>query len=227
LVYLPACLYFSLQHLLQQHSYPYPPSIDESSNKSDRRSFVGRACNSVTNVCCARPPTDTQGGYYEDDFNNESWECTFGTTDQDGIWVNNSDKVGTIMSSLVWVLFIYSCLTITLLAQHNHLKNRIAMVYITICALALASHAKTSFTDPGSIPREAVPPASLFKRGITTHSMCSHCQVSGSSFTPFTLWQSLTRCVSLDPVRRTNLQTRIIVGFVIDVSVRWTITVHG
>jgi hypothetical protein len=177
----------------QQHSYPYPASIDESNNKPDRRSFVGRACNAVTNgchVCCARPPTDTQGGYYEDDFNNESWDCTFGTADEDGIWVNNSDKVGTIMSSLVWVLIIYSCLTITLLAQHNHLKNRIAMAYITICALALASHAKTSFTDPGSIPKQAVPPASLFKRGITTHSMCSHCQVSfGSPFTPFTLVQ--------------------------------------
>lgn len=102
------------------------------------------------------------------------------------------------MSSLVWVLIIYSCLTITLLAQHNHLKNRIAMVYITICALALASHAKTSFTDPGSIPKEAVPPASLFKRGITTHSMCSHCQVSyGSSFTRLPFGSpALTWCVS-------------------------------
>jgi ribosomal protein L40E len=32
------------------------------------------------------------------------------------------------------------------------------------------------FTDPGSIPQEAVPLASLFKKGVTTHAMCSHCQ---------------------------------------------------
>jgi len=119
---------------------------------------------------------DTTNVYYEDTFNDEPWECTFGTSAQDGIWLNHSDQVGTIMSTMVWVLIGYSIVTITLLAQHNHLPNHICMIYGAICSLALASHAKTMFTDPGSIPHEAVPLAVLFKQGITTHAMCSHCQ---------------------------------------------------
>lgn len=33
----------------------------------------------------------------------------------------------------------------------------VATIYCTLCALALSSHAKTTFTDPGSIPKSAVP----------------------------------------------------------------------
>ena len=154
-------------------NYPYTPNstTDNSSGKLDRRSLASRTCAKAVGVCCARPTTDTEGTYYEDDFNDEPWDCTCGTSDQDGIWVNNSDKVGTIMSTMVWVLIAYSCATISLLAQNNHLPNRIAVVYITICSLSLASHAKTTFTDPGSIPKDATPRAELFKRGVTTHGM--------------------------------------------------------
>jgi len=114
--------------------------------------------------------------YYEDTFNDEPWRCRFGTNPEDGIWMNQSDKVGTIMSSMVWILMLYSVVTISLLAENGHLPKRIAMVHATICAMALASHAKTMFTDPGSVPPQAVPLPILFEKGITTHAMCSHCQ---------------------------------------------------
>jgi hypothetical protein len=149
-------------------NYPYSP-VDPG--KVDRRSMASRIFSKAIAFCCAKPTTDTQGTYYEDNFNDEPWDCTCGTSDQDGIWINNKDKVGTIMSSMVWVLIAYSCATISLLAQNNHLPFRIARIYITICSLALASHAKTTFTDPGSIPKEATPRAELFKRGVTTHGM--------------------------------------------------------
>ena len=138
--------------------------------------MLSKCCASMHGVCCARPDVDSTTEYYEDTFNDESWECTFGTNDQDGIWVNCRDKVGQIMSTMVWLLISYSVLTISLLAHNQNLPNSIAMVYATICSLALASHVKTMFTDPGSIPREAVPRAILFRKGITTHAMCSHCQ---------------------------------------------------
>ena len=47
------------------------------------------------------------------------------------------------------------------------------MGYCTVCALALASHSKTMFTDPGSVPPSAVP---LPTSQCLTHHMCSHCQ---------------------------------------------------
>ena len=52
---------------------------------------------------------------------------------------------------------VYSCFTITLLADNNSLPSTIAGIYTTICFLALASHIKTSLTDPGTIPANAVP----------------------------------------------------------------------
>jgi hypothetical protein len=150
--------------------------VEDFTKQTDRRSALSKCCGSINGVCCARPEVDGTTEYYEDTFNDEPWECTFGTSDQDGIWINYGDKVGQIMSSMVWVLISYSVLTISLLASNQNLPNSIAMVYGTVCALALASHIKTMFTDPGSIPHEAVPRAILFKQGITTHAMCSHCQ---------------------------------------------------
>ncbi len=52
---------------------------------------------------------------------------------------------------------MYSGFTVTILAQNNALNSIVATIYCTLCALALASHAKTTFTDPGSIPKTAVP----------------------------------------------------------------------
>lgn len=74
---------------------------------------------------------------------------------------------------------VYSGVTVTLLAYHNHLSGILAMSYSTICALALASHAKTTFTDPGAIPQAAVPRTSCdgqHPANRAMHAMCSHCQ---------------------------------------------------
>ncbi len=175
-------MFFTLVHSIPcyQHA-PVEPfystgSDEDFTKRADRRTLLGRASTCIIAVCCARPDVDSQTAYYVDTFNDEPWECTFGTSDQDGVWVNCGDKVGQIMSSMVWILISYSVLTISLLAHHQDLPNSIAMLYGTICALALASHAKTMFSDPGSIPQDAVPRAILFQQGITTHAMCSHCQ---------------------------------------------------
>ena len=71
---------------------------------------------------------------------------------------------------------VYSGITVTLLAQHNRLPRFVAMLYCTIGALALASHAKTMFTDPGTVPPSAVPVQTMESHITTTHAMCSHCQ---------------------------------------------------
>jgi len=164
---------------------PSASGDDGEDNKSDRRSLAYRIYSQAA-TCCDTIATagyskgvmsdDNDVVYYEDTFNDQPWRCSIGTEERDGTWMNYRDQVGAIMSSTVWVLVGYSCLTITLLAEHNHLRNNVAMGYCTICAMALACHAKTTFTDPGSIPKEAVPPPILFKQGITTHAMCSHCQ---------------------------------------------------
>jgi hypothetical protein len=44
------------------------------------------------------------GLYYRDDFNDFSWACRAGTTDEHGIWMNTNDQAGTIMACLVWIL---------------------------------------------------------------------------------------------------------------------------
>eukprot|EP00978_Attheya_sp_CCMP212_P011921 scaffold29623_cov46-Attheya_sp.AAC.3 len=41
--------------------------------------------------------------YYRDDFNDQSWSCTFGTGEENGIWMNTRDQAGTIMAFMVWL----------------------------------------------------------------------------------------------------------------------------
>ena len=79
----------------------------------------------------------------------------------------------SLTSFLFPLLLVYSGVTVGLLSQHNHLNPILAKVYFTICALALASHAKTTFTDPGAIPQSAVP---VDVYTPTAHAMCSRCQ---------------------------------------------------
>jgi hypothetical protein len=65
----------------------------------------------------------------------------------------------------------YSGITISLLAEYRRLLPILAITYCTICALALASHVKTMFTDPGAIPQCAVPVNSAGRR-YEVHAMC-------------------------------------------------------
>ena len=113
--------------------------------------------------------------YYYDDTNEYSFDCSFGTEEKDGIWMNRNDPPGTILAAFVWVFILYSAMTISLLAQSKHLSSLLAYFYNTICVLALASHAKTMFTDPGAVPQCAVP-IDAAARQMETHSMCRICK---------------------------------------------------
>lgn len=79
------------------------------------------------------------------------------------------------MAALVWLLMLYSALTVTLLTITEGIPSIFGMIYVVLCFLALASHAKTSFTDPGSVPRAAVP-CEAQRQAQQSHSMCGQCQ---------------------------------------------------
>jgi hypothetical protein len=101
------------------------------------------------------------------------------------------DKFHTVSSSLQSVqkfkmAIVYAGFTVTLLAKNNSLPSFVSVTYCTICALALASHAKTGFTDPGSIPKHAVPnEKDSSKLNITYCNICEsykppkshHCRI--------------------------------------------------
>lgn len=137
----------------------------ESSRQSKkslfRPSWTKNLINFIRNIFHAKPniqSKEDESQYYQDTHNDLPWACTFGTSPHDGIWLNYNDAPGLIMSSIVWLLIIYSGFTVTLLVKTTKSMNpMISIFYTTFCALALASHAKTTLTDPGSIPLTAVP----------------------------------------------------------------------
>jgi palmitoyltransferase ZDHHC3/7/25 len=94
---------------------------------------------------------------------------------QNGIWFNSSDQAGTIMSALVWLLMLYSAVTVTLLTITEGIPVGLGMVYNILCVMALASHAKTSLSDPGSVPIQAIP-SERQRLMKDSHSMCGQCQ---------------------------------------------------
>lgn len=117
--------------------------------------------------------------FYRDNFNDQPFSCDFGTGEENGIWMNTSDQAGTIMAALVWLLLGYSAWTFTALAQFGGVPPFLSAAYVMICVLALASHAKTTFTDPGSVPQAAVPNEQMRREMGTPDqplSMCSQCQ---------------------------------------------------
>jgi DHHC palmitoyltransferase len=115
------------------------------------------------------------GIHYEDDFNDMSWSCSVGTSDDDGVWMNRADPAGTLMSACVWILFLYSAFTMSFLARTNGIPYMASYVYSLVVSLALACHVKTSLTDPGSVPASAVP-TEEHRRTNAKLSMCTQCQ---------------------------------------------------
>ena len=148
--------------------------------EKDKAGSLPLRCWNGARTCCRRctPNIDDSGGdgvYYMDHFNDLSYSCSVGTSDEDGVWVNRSDPAGTIMSCLVWFLMGYSSLTMTLLAQAGGIPVWASVWYGILSSLALATHAKTSLTDPGSVPASAVPTEEQ-RRQHAKLSMCSQCQ---------------------------------------------------
>jgi len=121
------------------------------------------------------PRIRQRGEYYVDSYNGESWSCSFGTDEGAGIWMNSGDQAGTIMACLVWLLMLYSAVTVTLLTVTEGIPPILGMIYCFFVVMALSSHAKTSLTDPGTVPKSAVPMESQ-RRDSTSHSMCGQCQ---------------------------------------------------
>ena len=149
--------------------------------KSKDLSLSRRCWNTATDAChCMCSSHHNSHGndaslYYEDHFNDLSWSCSSGTSDDAGIWMNQNDPAGSIMSMLVWLLILYSAITMTFLAQTNGIPASLSMTYCILATLALACHLKTSLTDPGSVPPSAVPTEAqrLLHPKL---SMCSQCQ---------------------------------------------------
>ena len=135
--------------------------------------------------------------YYRDHFNDQPFSCDFGTGEENGIWMNTSDQAGTIMAFLVWVLLCYSAWTFTALAKFGGVPPFLSAAYVILCILALASHAKTTFTDPGSVPQSAVPNERTRREMGTPDaplSMCSQCQTFKPPFTHHC--RICNRCIS-------------------------------
>ena len=89
--------------------------------------------------------------------------------------MNTADQAGTVMAGLVWLLMLYSAVTVTSLTITEGIPPLLGMIYNVLVTLALSAHAKTSLTDPGSVRKSAVPVESQ-RRDSTSHSMCGQCQ---------------------------------------------------
>ena len=104
------------------------------------------------------------------------------------------------------------------------------MLYGTICALALASHAKTMFTDPGAIPQSAVPLAEVQQK-VSVHAMCRYvwcvCLVCAMLVMRARVLHILFLPLLTVTVKPTSRRDHIIVAFAIDVYHTWITTVRG
>uniref|UniRef100_A0A7S1VQ19 Palmitoyltransferase n=1 Tax=Grammatophora oceanica TaxID=210454 RepID=A0A7S1VQ19_9STRA len=141
-----------------------------------------------------KPPRRREKGeYYLDSYNDAPWSCTYGTKEEHGTWMNHSDQAGSIMACLVWLLMLYSCVTVTLLTITEGVHPILGMVYGFLCSMALASHAKCSLTDPGAVPRSAVP-CEQQRQSQASHSMCGQCQTFKPPFSHHC--RICNRCVS-------------------------------
>lgn len=98
----------------------FSPSLDEF-DKDDRRGCCGKLrayCHSRKAQYQERLNDDR---YYEDTYNPFPWSCSFGTREDDGIWLNRSDQGGILMAVTVWLLigaFLRDCFVLSIVQVH-------------------------------------------------------------------------------------------------------------
>ncbi len=164
---------------------PIDPLSDGDGSKLKSQTLRQRVTRNCTNClraggCSSHAMISAEGpngDFYRDDFNDQPHSCSIGTSEEDGIWMNRSDGPGSIMAGMVWFLFLYSCITVTFLAETGGIHGSFAMLYTILCGLSLASHAKTQFSDPGTVPASAQPVEAYRRRNPSTPlTMCSQCQ---------------------------------------------------
>ena len=96
-------------------------------------------------------------------------QSSCGTSWNSAIWFNN-DPCGIICASITWILVLfaeYAIIGSVILPWlgHSFLAVFHSLCFSMIAGLALASHGKAMLTDPGSVPKDAVPLISTMEKG--------------------------------------------------------------
>lgn len=96
-----------------------PPSSSENKSKKNHNFSLFQRLSASANILkeavsrhkmgALSVETSGNGGsvgdiYYEDNFNDLQWKCSFGTAEDDGIWMNRSEVSGIIMATMVWIM---------------------------------------------------------------------------------------------------------------------------
>jgi hypothetical protein len=103
----------------------FAPSSLHEFDKEDRRPFFSKIGGALSSVISPRKGIEEDGDFYQDHYNDQPWRCSFGTAEEDGIWMNRKDQAGTLMSLLVWLLISewqcnnHSCFCIHVCSIHR------------------------------------------------------------------------------------------------------------
>ena len=133
-------------------------------------------------------PNHNSDEYYYKEEEEYPKGCSCGTLEEDGIWMNTirNDWAGVCMSCMVWVAMLYTAWIGTVVIGNT---SRL-VVQVTLIGFALASHVKTTLTDPGAVPLDALPCPS---KG-DVHAMCRICRAYKPPFSHHC--RICNRCVS-------------------------------
>lgn len=97
-----------------------------------------------------------------------------GTHESATCWINTTDSTGMIFASIVWVSILYAAAVTLVVVVDGELAYYNAIVILFLVFMALWSHARTMFGDPGAVPRNAHPLPRDAESGAVI-SMCGRC----------------------------------------------------
>jgi ribosomal protein L40E len=97
-----------------------------------------------------------------------------GTHEGARYWCNKRDNPGAVMSSMLWVLTLYSDIVVVYVAVVGGWGIYNVPLYFFLSFMALISQLKTMFTNPGAVPRHAQPLIRASESGIP-ETICGRC----------------------------------------------------
>mmetsp|Transcript_9638 Transcript_9638/g.15248 ORF Transcript_9638/g.15248 Transcript_9638/m.15248 type:complete len:576 (-) Transcript_9638:199-1926(-) len=111
------------------------------------------------------------------DRSNPFWWCldppSFSTEEYSDVWMNRKDRAGLVMAAVTLSLLFFADFVVIFIVSIGDWADIHAVLFTLVVALAVCSHLKVMFSDPGAVPRHALPVA----RGSPSQpeTICGRC----------------------------------------------------
>jgi len=135
---------------------PQPTSTQFKENPRLRPSHPAKSHHPTPTTAKGSSYTSKRGTYSDERIPKQAF-CVFNTEEGATLWLNRRDRAGLIMAMITLSLLSFSDFVVIYIVIVGEWPEIHAVIFTFLVVMAICSHLKVMFSDPGAVPRNAQP----------------------------------------------------------------------